>query len=132
MAEYKECRHIMPSGLHCKSPAMRGSVFCYFHGRPPRPARPGRPLETTMDIPPVVDSGTTLDAISQILQALAANRITSRRAAVLLFGVQMALGQQACGSVSSGSGDLASILESLLDSPRSHPDTPNAPAALEN
>jgi hypothetical protein len=93
MAEYKECRHIMPSGLHCKSPAMRGGAFCYFHGRAPRPARQVRPLETNIEVSPVDCSGCCARACNQIMQALAANRISPRRAAVLLQGVQMASGQ---------------------------------------
>jgi len=39
---FATCRHIMPSGLQCQSPAMRGSAFCYHHGRriPPRGKSP--------------------------------------------------------------------------------------------
>ena len=40
-----ECGPGMPSGLHCQSPAMRGSSFCYFHARPQRPARQQRHSE---------------------------------------------------------------------------------------
>ncbi len=93
MSEYKECRHIMPSGLHCQSPAMRGSAFCYFHGRAPRPARPARSPEANIEISPVIGSSGCALAVNQIMQALAANRISSRRAAILLQGVQMASGQ---------------------------------------
>jgi hypothetical protein len=35
-----ECRHGMPSGLHCQAIAMRGSAFCYHHARPKAPSRP--------------------------------------------------------------------------------------------
>ena len=31
--KYPECRFIKSNGLKCQSPAMRGSQFCYFHGR---------------------------------------------------------------------------------------------------
>ena len=31
--KYQECRFIKSNGLKCQSPAMRGSQFCYFHGR---------------------------------------------------------------------------------------------------
>ena len=93
MAEFKECRHIMSSGLHCKSPAMRGSAFCYFHGRAPRPARPARTLESNIEIPLVNSPRQIVGAINRIMQALAANRISSRRAAILLQGVQMTSGQ---------------------------------------
>lgn len=29
----RECSHIMPSGKHCRSIAMRDSYLCYFHSR---------------------------------------------------------------------------------------------------
>ena len=38
-----EGRPGMPSGLHCQSPALRGSSFSYPHGRPLRPARTRKP-----------------------------------------------------------------------------------------
>jgi len=98
MAELKECRHIMPSGLHCKSPAMRGGSFCYFHGRAPRPARPPRPLESNIEIPLLNSRREIVRALSRIMQALGANHISSRRAAVLLQAVQMASGQPLLGS----------------------------------
>ena len=99
VSEYKECRHIMPSGLHCKSPAMRGGAFCYFHGRAPRPTRPARPLESNIEVSPVDGSRGCALACNQIMQALAANRISTRRAAILLQGVQMASGQVLPGPI---------------------------------
>jgi hypothetical protein len=99
MTEFKECRHIMSSGLHCKSPAMRGSAFCYFHGRAPRPARPLRSPEANIEVSPVVGSMGCARAVNQIMQALASNRISSRRAAILLQGVQMASGQPLSGPI---------------------------------
>ena len=85
-----ECRHVMPSGLHCQSPAMRGSSFCYFHARPQRPARP---REVRIAIPDRLDSKGTQAIIHRTLQALAAGHISARRAAVLLYGIQMSSGQ---------------------------------------
>lgn len=86
----KQCRHVMPSGLHCQSPAMRGSAFCYFHARAQRPARPSR--EARIEIPPVLDPAGTMYVLNQIVQALGAGLISNRRAAVLLYGIQMASG----------------------------------------
>jgi hypothetical protein len=93
MASYKECRHVMPTGIHCQSPAMRGCAFCYFHARAVRPARPIPPLEARIEMPPTLGRDKILGALNQVIQALAANRITARRAAVLLQGIQMASGQ---------------------------------------
>jgi hypothetical protein len=93
MNSYKECRHVMATGIHCKSPAMRGCAFCYFHARAVRPARPIPPLEARIEMPPTLGRDKILGALNQVIQALAANRITARRAAVLLQGIQMASGQ---------------------------------------
>jgi hypothetical protein len=102
MAENKECHHVMPSGLRCKSPVMRATAFCYFHGRPVRPARPLRPLETRIEMPPLPGHDGIPGAINQVVQALAANRISSRRAAILLQGIQMASGNALPGSAGFG------------------------------
>jgi len=80
----------MPSGVHCQSPAMRGCSFCYFHARPQRTALP---REARIEIPDRLDSKGNLAIIHRTLQALAAGHISARRAAVLLYGIQMASGE---------------------------------------
>ena len=90
MNQPEECRHIMPSGKRCKSPVMRGASFCYFHGRSQRPARARRPAENPIDVALVFEDETAQQAFNEIVQALAANRISNRRAALLLYGVQLA------------------------------------------
>jgi hypothetical protein len=92
MPRHAECRYVMPSGLHCQSPAMRGASFCYFHGRATRPARPTPALETRIEMPSVLCPGDVRAAVGQVVQALAADRISARRATVLLQGIQMAAG----------------------------------------
>jgi hypothetical protein len=84
-----ECRHLMPSGLHCQSPAMRGSAFCYFHARPQRPARP---REARIEMPVRLDRKGIEAIIRQTIEALAAGHISPRRAAILLYGIQMSSG----------------------------------------
>jgi hypothetical protein len=85
-----ECRHVMPSGLHCQSLAMRGSSFCYFHARPQRPARP---REARIEMPDRLDDKGTQALLNRTIQGLAAGHISARRAAVLLYGIQMSSGQ---------------------------------------
>ena len=58
-----------------------------------------------------------LGAVKQVIQALAANRITARRAGVLLQGIQMASGQAFSGPI-----NFDSPLDSVLpQNPPPHP-----------
>jgi len=91
---YIECRHIFPSGKKCKSPALTEKDFCYFHHNKRNqklPARKsGEPSTLVHHLPHLEDGDTILTAISDVLQALAANRIDPRRAQILIYGLQVA------------------------------------------
>jgi hypothetical protein len=108
------CRHIKTNGRRCKSPSLGLSAFCYFHSRlhrrhkklvesapvllennpNPTTSATGQPhylpdpLE--LDLPPLEDVESIQVSISLLIAALARNRIDSKRAAVLLYGLQLA------------------------------------------
>jgi len=104
------CRHIKTNGRRCKSPSLGLSAFCYFHSRLLRrhrnlletasvlPAnRPGAmdsATETPQSLPEAapleLDLPPLEDVESLLVTALARNRIDSKRAAVLLYGLQLA------------------------------------------
>ncbi|MBB5341599.1 hypothetical protein [Tunturiibacter gelidoferens] len=110
------CRHIKTNGRRCKSPCLGLSAFCYFHSRllrrhrtlvetaPALPANePDIPVSATgtpqylpealpieLDLPPLEDVESIQVSISLLVAALARNRIDSKRAAVLLYGLQLA------------------------------------------
>ncbi|MGH9595857.1 MAG: hypothetical protein ACRD3K_03575 [Edaphobacter sp.] len=113
------CRHIKTNGRQCKSPSLGLSAFCYFHSRLHRRHRNlvenSSPLIETgsnpaasasgaaqtlpdyaaqdaveLDLPPVEDAESIQVALSLLIAALARNRITAKRAAVLLYGLQLA------------------------------------------
>lgn len=88
---YATCRHVMPSGLSCQSPALRGSAFCYFHGR--RIPRQAKSLSTEhrVEMPTTLDQNGIPHALHSVLQGLADGRLSARRASILLLGLQMAL-----------------------------------------
>jgi len=92
MSECKLCRHIMPTGRTCKSPAMRGSAFCYFHRGPQQSVRRTlKPVDTKLELEPISDpAGISLNA-DRILRALASNQISSSKAAILFQGLQTVL-----------------------------------------
>jgi hypothetical protein len=110
------CRHIKTNGRRCKSPSLGQSAFCYFHSRLHRRHRnlaqnapallennanpttsatgipqylpESAPLE--LDLPPLEDVESIQVSISLLIAALARNRIDSKRATVLLYGLQLA------------------------------------------
>ena len=109
------CRHIKTNGRRCKSPSLGLSAFCYFHSR--LLCRHRNLVETAsvlptnrqgatdsvtdtpqslpeavleLDLPPLEDVESIQVSISLLVTALARNRIDSKRAAVLLYGLQLA------------------------------------------
>jgi hypothetical protein len=113
------CRHIKTNGRRCKSPSLGLSAFCYFHSRLHRRHKnlvenssalvEAHPTPTTspsgapqylpdyaeqnpieLDLPPLEDVESIQVSISLLIAALARNRITAKRAAVLLYGLQLA------------------------------------------
>ncbi|HUH64171.1 MAG TPA: hypothetical protein VLZ50_14290 [Terracidiphilus sp.] len=86
----KDCRHIMPNGETCHSPALRDKPYCCFHTRlhraPVQPRSPNEPLA----IPVLEDRCAIQLALSQVLSALASGQLDPRRAALLLYGLQIA------------------------------------------
>src|SRR5579884_3758857 len=85
---YNECRHILTNGNRCQSPALRHHDFCYFHSV--HRAQP--PVEATFDLnlPPLEDPDAIQLALSQLAQALAANKIDIRRARALAMVLRIA------------------------------------------
>jgi hypothetical protein len=89
---FTECRHILPTGRKCKSPAMHNHAFCYFHSglrRYPstRVSSRIKPLR-----PPSLEKISGIQvAITDVLNALMQSRINRRRAALCLHGIQVAI-----------------------------------------
>ena len=89
---FTECRFIKGNGLKCQSPALRGSPFCYFHARTRvvEPRRRRSPKDEPVDLPMLSDPSGILDMINKILQGVASNTMSPRRAGSLLYALQMA------------------------------------------
>ena len=106
------CRHIKTNGHRCQSPAITGSVFCYFHRNLRRghdaactaKAAPLRPetvqylLENgqtfspspVLHFPPLEDAESVQLAISRLFAAIAASQIDPVQARSLLYALQIA------------------------------------------
>jgi hypothetical protein len=91
MKTVAECRFIKPNGLKCHAVAMRGSLFCYHHARVRvSPRRPRRNKEALLNLPLLDDQAAVLPFLDEVLQALASNSISSKRACSLLYALQIA------------------------------------------
>jgi hypothetical protein len=83
------------------------------------PRAPSPPLEARIEMPPTLGRDKILGALNQVIQALAANRITARRAGILLQGIQMASGHSFSGPID-------------FDSPLDSVHTQNSPPHLQD
>ncbi len=88
-----ECRHIKTSGGKCASPAMHDRPFCYYHWRQreraaERRTSPAVPLSHALSN--LEDRGAIQHAITHVIMALADYQIDTKRAGILLYGLQLA------------------------------------------
>ena len=88
---FQECRHIMPSGAKCHSPALHGMAYCYFHVQGRRPAKgQGRVHKQPLKLPVLKDRSAIQIALGQVLSAISSSKINARSAGQLLHGLQIA------------------------------------------
>jgi len=87
-----QCRHIFPDGHRCGSKCLRHEPFCYYHHttRKPRTGPPLRDTHSTFDLPLPDDRSSIQAAIGLILQRLAGGGLDTKRAGLLLYGLQIA------------------------------------------
>lgn len=89
------CRQIKTDGLTCKAPAMGASAYCYFHSRHlQRQAglrrSVGRAVTQQLQLCALNGRESVLQAVSTVVNALAADQLETRRATALLYGLQLA------------------------------------------
>ena len=112
MPQYPTCQHIKTHGAMCESPALKGSRFCYFHHRDRERQsnfRQARDVKThrrkgafteddlnaeileSLQLPLFEDANAIQVALSNVARAIAGNHIAERRAALLLYSLQIAV-----------------------------------------
>ena len=85
---YHECRHIMPSGKKCHSPALQNQVYCYYHNNLHRYSRPA--ASDNLSLFALEDNRGIQIALTQVLTALNSPHLDTRRAGLMLYGLQIA------------------------------------------
>jgi hypothetical protein len=112
MSKYPICQHVKTNGSVCESPALKDSLFCYFHQRDRQRLRNlqqarevklsrsrGRSTEDdlnaeileSLQLPMLEDPAAIQVALSNVARAIAGHHIAERRAALLLYGLQIAV-----------------------------------------
>ncbi|MGA8672670.1 MAG: hypothetical protein WB679_22530 [Terracidiphilus sp.] len=89
---YSECRHIMPRGTKCKSPALKGRPYCYYHGKLHDYTRDGlRDDKGPVCLASIEDACGIQHALMQIMNSMAKGRLDSREGVRLIYGLQVAI-----------------------------------------
>jgi len=78
------CQHVKADGTRCGSPALTQRPYCYAHAQMLRPAQPLGPL------PALEDANGIQCALMQVADALVRDQIDYKRAALLLYALQIA------------------------------------------
>jgi len=76
------CEHIKTNGVRCGSPALRGRRFCYYHYNLAGPR---------VNVFPLLEDGNAIQLeLGEIIRALVDERIDTKRAALVLYALQIA------------------------------------------
>jgi hypothetical protein len=81
----------MPNGDNCHGYALKGEHLCYFHSRVHRAAKKPLTGMESIEIPLLEDRCAIQVTITGILSAIVNKTIDRPRAALLLYGLQLAL-----------------------------------------
>jgi hypothetical protein len=87
---FNERRHIFTSGHKCKSPALRGQAYCYYHTATRRYSRTSTTSAEPLLLPSTEDAAGVQLAINQVLRAYASQRIDRHHAGTFFYGLQIA------------------------------------------
>lgn len=82
------CHHIKTNGTRCKTPALRGERFCYFHHR--TIGRGARQAILQSPLPLLEDANAIQVAIYRIVVAILDGSLEPKRANAILYALQTA------------------------------------------
>jgi hypothetical protein len=94
---YRTCDHLKEDGVSCGSPALRGKKLCYYHRRDYKRRQYAAAVIRHADAlgPRLPRMKSLIDiqaALDEVLNALAAHRVSHQRAGARLFDLQRAAG----------------------------------------
>jgi hypothetical protein len=80
----------MSTGVHCKSPAMRQSVYCYFHDRLHRGFHAAQPARKPIKLPRLDSPDAIVAGLTSVMNGILARKIDPRQAGRILYGIRIA------------------------------------------
>ncbi len=86
----RNCRHRMPTGVTCHSPAMRESAWCYYHARLHQPQNQRGPAKSPIKLPVLDNKKARQAGLTDVMNAIASGQLDPRRGGRILYGMQMA------------------------------------------
>jgi hypothetical protein len=97
---FRSCSHIKSNGEKCNAPALRKQSVCYFHyrwqKRQQRRVELGGPVGTNnnsgIEIPTLESYEDIQIGIMEVLQAIVDDRVSTKRAGLMLYALQIASG----------------------------------------
>ena len=90
MLKFKGCRHIMPTGRRCHSPALRGMAYCFNHQKLHVALNRSKHSHNRFELASIETSEGVQLAIAQVCDALGKARIDEKRAGIMMYGLQLA------------------------------------------
>jgi hypothetical protein len=90
MLKFKGCRHIMPTGRRCHSPALRDMAYCFKHQKLHKALNRSKHSHNRVELASFETREGVRLAISQVCDALGKARIDERRAGLMMHGLQLA------------------------------------------
>jgi len=90
MLKVKGCRHIMPGGRRCHSPALRGMAYCFNHQKIHVALNRSKHSHKRLELASLESSEGVRRAITQVCDALGKARIDERKAGIMMYGLQLA------------------------------------------
>jgi hypothetical protein len=97
---FRSCSHFKSDGVKCDAPALRNQTLCYFHYRWPkrqqRRVQLGGPVgannNTGIEFPTLESYEDIQVGIMEVLQAIVDDRVSTKRAGLMLYALQIASG----------------------------------------
>jgi len=90
MLKVKGCRHTMPGGRRCHSPALRGRSYCFHHQKLHVALNRSKHSHKRLELASIESPEGVRLAITQVCDALGKARIDDKKAGTIMYGLQLA------------------------------------------